>query len=949
MEENKLSNKDKLDKLIQEGKVICTNWIRGCFNETVGYKKCLNCREKDRVNDKNNRDKKKNTAIEYNKLNTETKQCTVCNVVVYNKTFNENTNKCIECYNKSLDSNKVRNPRDKVKNKIYDIKSGAKKRDINMELSDDEISKIIQLNCHYCGDNDTDMVCGIDRIDSMKGYIKSNCVPCCEQCNLMKNSRTQDDFIKICEHIVTKKKLYDGNTDHSLFITPKTRTYSNYRYDAEKRNKPFILSKEEYTVLINKKCKYCHTKPAGGIDRIDSCDGYNNENCVACCTTCNTMKLNYSKDDFINKCMKITQYINGTKKIEDDIIKFFNKYSDNKEGIKRTNPSFLHSKDFYEYRKWYGDIYDLEKVHIELEFVETIEQRDIWNYYRWTVSSLKTYKPDNFMGRIICILVKDKHTNKYIGIMSLSSDILHMMERDNFIGWSQDEKIKNKKINHIMNLSTCVSIQPFGFNFNGGKLLAKLAFSQEVIEKFKTKFNQDLLGIVTTGLYGKSIQYDRLKEIKYIGNTKGNSIFWIPPEITSICRKYLNSVHSINTSSYKKMDVITRTIQLLGLNKEDIISSNPKGIYFGFTRPDSKQYLCGAVNKLNNYKFNTAQELFKDWYNRWAIQRYMHLVYTDKIINTTYKKSTERANRYYNIIKNELTETEYKNYIKDKNRKYNNKMKQNIQTNDVIAPKSEAPKSEAPKSEAPKSEAPKSEAPKSEAPKSEAPKSEALKSEASKDLDLPNNISIFKDKSCNHNFEFNKSVDKVRKNLKYKLKSNDIQSELNKFLENVNTKYPELKIPNYTIQHIPEKYNNIIKEPEQIQNDTKPDMPNNFSICNVNGTDYIQFCKMIDNKKHQYKTRINSYDLQSELNRFVDYLNETYKFTTVLTHDVVTTNGWRTTNNIICHDDTPEKLASRERANNYNMKKREELGEEKYKEMLRVRASTYRDKKDIYV
>ena len=106
---------------------------------------------------------------------------------------------------------------------------------------------------------------------------------------------------------------------------------------------------------------------------------------------------------------------------------------------------------------------------------------------------------------------------------------------------------------------------------------------------------------------------------------------------------------------------------------------------------------------------------------------------------------------------------------------------------------------------------------------------------------------------------------------------------------------------------------------------------------------------MIDNKKHQYKTRINSYDLQSELNRFVDYLNETYKFTTVLTHDVVTTNGWRTTNNIICHDDTPEKLASRERANNYNMKKREELGEEKYKEMLRVRASTYRDKKDIYV
>ena len=218
-------------------------------------------------------------------------------------------------------------------------------------------------------------------------------------------------------------------------------------------------------------------------------------------------------------------------------------------------------------------------------------------------------------------------------------------------------------------------------------------------------------------------------------------------------------------------------------------------------------------------------------------------------------------------------------------------------------------------------------------------------------ISLPSNITLYTEKD-KYYFEFNKSVDKVRKNVKYTLKSNDIQSELNKFIENINTKYPELKLPNYTIQHIPDKYKTIIKEPEVIQNDTKPDMPNNFSICCVNGTDYIQFCKKIDDKKHQYKTRINSYDLQSELNRFVDYLNETYKFATVLikgvpVHDIVTTNGWRTTNNIICHDDTPEKLASRERANNYNMKKREEMGEEKYKEMLRNRPFRYRDKKEI--
>ena len=49
-------------------------------------------------------------------------------------------------------------------------------------------------------------------------------------------------------------------------------------------------------------------------------------------------------------------------------------------------------------------------------------------------------------------------------------------------------------------------------------------------------------------------------------------------------------------------------------------------------------------------------------------------------------------------------------------------------------------------------------------------------------------------------------------------------------------------------------------------------MPKNFSICNTNGVDYIQFCKKIDEKKVLLKTKINSYNLQSELTNFVNYL-----------------------------------------------------------------------------
>lgn len=37
------------------------------------------------------------------------------------------------------------------------------------------------------------------------------------------------------------------------------------------------------------------------IDRIDSNDGYTVENCAACCVICNRMKMDYSKEDFLNK------------------------------------------------------------------------------------------------------------------------------------------------------------------------------------------------------------------------------------------------------------------------------------------------------------------------------------------------------------------------------------------------------------------------------------------------------------------------------------------------------------------------------------------------------------------------------------------------------------------------------------------------------------------------
>ena len=49
---------------------------------------------------------------------------------------------------------------------------------------------------------DKEMVNGIDRIDSSKGYVFDNCVPCCKHCNIMKMTMTIDEFINKIKKIL---------------------------------------------------------------------------------------------------------------------------------------------------------------------------------------------------------------------------------------------------------------------------------------------------------------------------------------------------------------------------------------------------------------------------------------------------------------------------------------------------------------------------------------------------------------------------------------------------------------------------------------------------------------------------------------------------------------------------------------------------------------------------
>ncbi len=89
---------------------------------------------------------------------------------------------------------------------------GADYRKIHLEITEEEVSEIMNQDCSYCGQEPTlynypeQSISnfkrnGIDRIDSELGYIKNNCIPCCKNCNSMKLNLRQKEFLEQVDKI----------------------------------------------------------------------------------------------------------------------------------------------------------------------------------------------------------------------------------------------------------------------------------------------------------------------------------------------------------------------------------------------------------------------------------------------------------------------------------------------------------------------------------------------------------------------------------------------------------------------------------------------------------------------------------------------------------------------------------------------------------------------------
>lgn len=86
---------------------------------------------------------------------------------------------------------------------------------------------------------------------------------------------------------------------------------SSIRHKAVDRNVVWTLDSKLLIKLVQKPCTYCGDSPPElcGLDRIDSSEGYTNENVTPCCRHCNSAKMALTLDDFKAHITKIARHL----------------------------------------------------------------------------------------------------------------------------------------------------------------------------------------------------------------------------------------------------------------------------------------------------------------------------------------------------------------------------------------------------------------------------------------------------------------------------------------------------------------------------------------------------------------------------------------------------------------------------------------------------------------
>jgi hypothetical protein len=280
------------------------------------------------------------------------------------------------------------------------------------------------------------------------------------------------------------------------------------------------------------------------------------------------------------------------------------------------------------------DLYDKEKTIQEIQdldpIVEYTQDNETWTLLRQGISSMEFVANP---GRNQKYFVKDKITNKYLGVICMGSDVVSIKVRDAFLGWTKENKLDDAKLQHTAIGTSIIATQPLGFNFLGGKLVSALVTSSTIRNNWKEAYNQTLAGITTTALYGVHSQYNGIPHWKTLGETAGQINLKPDDSIYLVWNQWLKENHpeehhkAVNATGPKN-NIINRIFKHLGMKAKDYQHGFKRGVYFADIYENGKEFFRSNIDEkdlIMKEKYQLDYDRVINWWKPKAIRRYEKL------------------------------------------------------------------------------------------------------------------------------------------------------------------------------------------------------------------------------------------------------------------------------------------------------------------------------------
>jgi len=377
--------------------------------------------------------------------------------------------------------------------------------------------------------------------------------------------------------------------------------------------------------------------------------------------------LDKTSDELMDKREELIDNMNLLKKLDEREIVIYKK-------LKEIERSKFDEKDLKKVSKniyQFSDLSNSKKTLDELKNIKPIlslVKKDFkeFNILRILIHSMEW---SSNPGRNLKYIVRDLESGKYLGVITLGSDVMSIQSRDKYIGWKKESKIGMKRLNNTCIASTIVPVQPFGYNLLLGKLIACLCTSKKIRDDWKDRYGDTLVGVTTTSLYGSYSMYNSIPLWKKVGSSNGKIVikpdneqylYWNDWVKKNYPDEYYHSTHSTGP----KQNVINLIFRKLGIQSKQYENEQEKGVYFLSLYKNSKEFLRGEIKEeelIFRDKVEGGLKYILDWWIPKAVKRYTKLKKENSLqnevlwyenINSTKVESWLRSRGVNGVINN---------------------------------------------------------------------------------------------------------------------------------------------------------------------------------------------------------------------------------------------------------------------------------------------------------